>query len=174
MSTITLRPVKCVKCDITFSTHSDFLNHLTAIERHNDMTTTSENLRPGWDAWALGIAQAVSARGECTRARVGALLVDFNHRIMSAGYNGAPPGQPSCLDGVCPRAQNGVERGTLYDGPGSCIAIHAEVNCLSDATERGIIVMPGWTLYITKEPCEICMKYLEPYGLRIVWRDLSR
>jgi hypothetical protein len=31
-----LRPVKCTDCDITFSSHPDFLNHLTAIERHND------------------------------------------------------------------------------------------------------------------------------------------
>lgn len=32
----TLRPVKCVECGITWPSHPDFLNHLTAIERHNE------------------------------------------------------------------------------------------------------------------------------------------
>jgi dCMP deaminase len=133
----------------------------------------SNNIRPGWDDYFLGIADAVSARGECVRSRVGAVLVS-NRRIVSTGYNGAAPGNPSCLDGHCPRALNGVERGTTYDGPGSCIAIHAEVNCLSDATDRGILIVPGTTLYITKEPCEKCSVFMEPYGLRIVWRDTTR
>lgn len=37
-----LRLVRCEECGITFSSHPDFLNHLTAIERHkekeNDIT----------------------------------------------------------------------------------------------------------------------------------------
>jgi hypothetical protein len=36
MSTLELRPVACTECGITFSTHPDFLNHLAAIERHDE------------------------------------------------------------------------------------------------------------------------------------------
>jgi hypothetical protein len=37
------RPVKCVECGITFSSHPDFLNHLAAIERHG-RRLVSENI----------------------------------------------------------------------------------------------------------------------------------
>jgi dCMP deaminase len=133
----------------------------------------SDNIRPGWDDYFLGIASAVSARGECVRSRVGAVLVT-KRQIVSTGYNGVMAGERSCLDGACPRALNDVERGTLYEGPGSCIAIHAEVNCLTNATDRGIIVEPGSTLYLTKEPCERCAEYLQPFNLRVVWKDETR
>lgn len=59
--------------------------------------------RPDWDSWALGLATAVSLRGDCTRRRVGAVLLDKDHRIIGAGYNGSWPGGPSCLKGDCPR-----------------------------------------------------------------------
>jgi hypothetical protein len=32
----TYRPVKCVACGITWPSHHDFLNHLTAVDRHLD------------------------------------------------------------------------------------------------------------------------------------------
>ena len=133
----------------------------------------SGNIRPGWDDYFLGIAHAVSARGECVRSRVGAVLVS-QKQIIATGYNGVLPGERSCLDGACPRALNAVERGTTYEGQGSCIAVHAEVNCLTNATDRGIIIVPGMTLYVTKQPCEKCVEYLEPFGLRVVWEDLTR
>ncbi|TDD97237.1 hypothetical protein E1298_01890 [Actinomadura rubrisoli] len=62
----------------------------------------SESLpeRPSWDEYYLGIAQAVSARGDCSQRGVGAVVV---HRagnwIAGAGF-GAPPG---CLEEPCPR-----------------------------------------------------------------------
>lgn len=64
---------------------------------------TSLWTRPDFDAWALGIAEAVSLRGDCTRRRVGAVLLDTQHRLIGAGYNGSWPGGPSCLKGDCPR-----------------------------------------------------------------------
>lgn len=62
--------------------------------------------RPDWDAWALGIAEAVARRGDCTRRRVGAVVLDVRHRIIGAGYNGTRPGGPSCLAGGCPRGRH--------------------------------------------------------------------
>lgn len=127
--------------------------------------------RPGWDEYFLGIADAVSARGECTRSRVGAVLVR-ERRILATGYNGAAAGQPSCLDGACPRAAGEVPRGTPYDdtGPGACIAFHAEDNMISDCNARGIS-FAGTTAYVTKEPCERCATRLSVYGVPAVWRD---
>lgn len=61
--------------------------------------------RPGWREYFLGVAEAVAARGDCTRRRVGAVLVQ-DHRIVSTGYNGAPRGAPGCLEGACPRGRH--------------------------------------------------------------------
>jgi dCMP deaminase len=127
--------------------------------------------RPGWDDYFLGIAEAVAARGECVRSRVGAVLVR-DRRIVATGYNGVAAGEASCLDGFCPRGRSGVPRGTPYDpdGVGACIATHAEENAVHDAMQRGLQV-PGGTMYLTKEPCERCAPYLALWGLRVVWRD---
>lgn len=61
--------------------------------------------RPGWDQYFLGIAQAVSARADCTRRKVGAVIVK-DRRIVSTGYNGAASGEGSCLAGDCPRGRH--------------------------------------------------------------------
>lgn len=67
------------------------------------MTTWDEWTRPDFDTWALGIAEAISLRGDCTRRRVGAVLLDRHNRLIGAGYNGTRPGGKSCLKGDCPR-----------------------------------------------------------------------
>lgn len=63
-------------------------------------------VRPNWDTWALGVAMAVSERGDCTRRQVGAVILDKDHGPVSFGYNGTYPGGPSCLKGDCPRGRH--------------------------------------------------------------------
>ena len=127
--------------------------------------------RPDWDEYFLDIADAVSARGECVRSQVAAVLVR-DRRIVATGYNGVEPGAQSCLDGICPRERLGAPRGTLYS-EAPCIATHAEDNAIRDAYARGLDV-PGCTVYVTKEPCEDCAGLLRGLQLRVVWRDRSR
>ena len=146
--------------------------------------------RPTWDDYFGNIAVAVSARGDCTRRRVGAVIVKDN-RIVATGYNGAEAGGPSCLKGECPRGKHYRVKCRCPGGsrthavecacgqmlpcpeastPGSdysnCIAIHAEANAIlyadRDKTE-------GATIYITEEPCADCAKLIRGSGIeRIV------
>ncbi len=67
-------------------------------------------MRPNWDEWALGIAKAVSTRGDCTRRQVGAVILDAWHGPVSFGYNGTRPGEPGCLDGACPRGRHYADK----------------------------------------------------------------
>lgn len=62
-------------------------------------------IRPGWDEYFLKIAEAVALRANCTRRKAGAVIVK-HRRIVSTGYNGAPAGEPGCLDGHCPRGRH--------------------------------------------------------------------
>lgn len=125
--------------------------------------------RPGWDTYFLGIAEAVAARADCSRRKVGAVVVR-DRRIVATGYNGAPPGEPGCLEGACPRARSEVEPGSSYDtGPGACISLHAEMNAIVYAGRDGCV---GSTLYITAEPCAGCMKLVRASGLAsVVWPE---
>lgn len=127
--------------------------------------------RPDWPEYFLGIAGAVSKRADCTRRRVGAVLVDAEHRIVSTGYNGAPAGEPGCAsEGACPRGRlNTVATRTQYDtGDGKCIAVHAEVNALNYARQ------PAAVMYVTCEPCPPCYHALGAAGINlIVWPEES-
>ena len=123
-------------------------------------------IRPYWHQYFLNIAATVATRADCTRRKVGAVIVDKDHRIVSTGYNGAWPGGPSCLAGQCPRGRMSKEEvvpGSSYDtGAGSCIALHAEQNAISYADWGK---MQGSTIYITHEPCGGCQRMILGSGL---------
>lgn len=138
--------------------------------------------RPDWDTYFLSIARAVAARADCTRRRIGAVVVDEDHRILATGYNGSPPGGPSCLKGECPRGRHyqsamgpaecmcgedwpckyGVPQDSSYDsGPGVCEAVHAEANALLFARAS----VKGATLYCTDAPCPGCSRLIAGAGI---------
>lgn len=122
--------------------------------------------RPTWTEYYLGIAEAVSKRGECSRRQVGAVIVK-DHTIVATGYNGAPPGQASCLDGGCPRAFSDAVPGTGYAESG-CVAVHAEANAIIRAGRDRCV---GSTMYLTDEPCDLCAPLLDAAGIaRAIWR----
>lgn len=126
------------------------------------------------DEHGLVVAMAVALRADCTRRRVGTLIVDKFGRTVDTGRNGAPPGRPGCLtEGACPRGQLTYEQvapGSTYSaGAGKCIALHAEVNALlhSDPAARR-----GGTIYISDPPCDDCCTALAGSGLhRAMWPE---
>ena len=129
--------------------------------------------RPDWNDYFLTIAEAVSRRADCTRRRVGAVIVDRDHRIVSTGYNGAEAGGPSCLKGDCPRGRQTatqVAPGSSYDtGAGACIALHAEQNAIMYAGQARCV---DSSLYVTTEPCDGCLRMIRASGLAmVVWPD---
>ena len=124
--------------------------------------------RPGWDAWGLMLARAVAERADCSRRRVGAVIMLPDHSIVATGYNGAPSGAVGCLAGGCPRARSGVVAYSSYDtGAGVCIALHAEQNALLRASWGE---MQGSTIYVTDKPCDGCRRMISGTPLaRVVY-----
>lgn len=90
--------------------------------------------RPKWDDYFIQIAADVSMRATCKRAAVGAVIVKDN-RILCTGYNGAPAGEPHCLDEGCILVDGHCKR-----------SIHAETNAIAQAAKYGI-ALEGATLY---------------------------
>lgn len=121
----------------------------------------NNTFRPGWDSYFNLITIAVASRADCTRRRVGAVIVDADHRIISTGYNGAPSGLPGCLEGACPRGQMSYEEIGALSAYDNCISIHAEANALLYAR----VSLVGATMYITCEPCKDCAKLISGSGI---------
>lgn len=118
-------------------------------------------------------AFAFAIRADCTRRRVGCIVVDAYGRVIGSGRNGAPSGQPGCLtSGACPRGQltyDQVAAGTPYQGGGACIALHSELNGIAFTDPHA---RRGGTIYITDAPCDECAKHLAGSGLaRVVWPE---
>lgn len=122
-------------------------------------------MRISRDQMYFAMAMAAAARGTCLRKQIGAVIVP-KRGLVIIGYNGAPPGQPQCID-------EGV--GCLIDKKvGGCVrTLHAEVNAIAWAARHGVAI-EGATLYSTVSPCLACAKafitagiarvmYLEPY-----------
>ena len=126
--------------------------------------------RPDWNEYFLLIAEAVSARSDCERSKVGAVVVK-DRRIRSTGFNGAPAGMPGCS--TCPRRTSDCAPGSDYS---NCVAVHAEANALLYCDREDLI---NATLYITREPCYGCQKLIAATGIvRVVTpegqREISR
>ncbi len=116
-----------------------------------------DSYRPSWDDYFMAMARIIATRSTCNRLRAGAVLVK-NHRIISTGYNGAPPHLPHC-DGPA---------GHLME-EGHCIrTVHGEENTILQAAAVGGVTSEGATLYTTYSPCYHCAKKIIVAGVKRV------
>ena len=112
----------------------------------------------------MELAEVVKKRANCTRRRVGAVIVkDF--RIIATGYNGTPHGIKNCSEGGCLRCRR-RDKGeiTSYEYEESCVCIHAEQNAIIQAAYLGTSTK-GATLYSTTNPCASCAKMMINAGI---------
>lgn len=122
--------------------------------------------RPGWDEYFLNVAKAISMRGDCTRSRVGAVIVNWEKRIISTGYNGTLPGIKGCLEGNCARGRLDYSQLPAYSDYGNCDATHAEANAISFLDSGEGLTFPfGLTMYVTREPCADCYSLIRHFGI---------
>lgn len=124
-------------------------------------------MRPSWDEYFMDIAELVRTRSTCLRRKVGAVVVRDN-RILTTGYNGAPPGAKHCDEVGCLREKMGIPSGERHE---LCRALHGEQNAVIQAAKYGISI-EGATIYTTTYPCVICTKILISSGIRkIVFKE---
>lgn len=96
-----------------------------------------------WDRFFFEMAHGVAELSKDPDRKVGALLVSPDRRQFSMGYNGFPPHMedlPSLL------ADREFKRQNM---------VHAEDNCV----RHGVIghgSVSGFTLYVTRFPCQEC------------------
>ena len=129
----------------------------------NERSPIQGAMRPDWDEYYMNIARAVSARSNCVRRKVGALII-VGRAIISTGYNGTPMGVRNCAEGGCPRCLSKAAPGEGYD---ACVCVHAEQNSIALAARHGNATNGG-ILYTTLRPCFSCAKESIQAGIREV------
>jgi len=111
-----------------------------------------------WDDVWMTMAIAIGQRSRCVRSQAGCVLVSFDQRVVSVGYNGPARSwrmdetRGTTCDVWCPRASTGG--GLSYDDD---VAIHAEANALIRAD---FLQLEGGAAYVTRMPCFMCAKML--------------
>ena len=123
------------------------------------MTTKRDDVLT-WDEYFMGLAHLSALRSKDPNTRVGAAIVDENHRVVSVGYNGFPKG---CDDDVFPWEREGETLDTKY-----AFVVHAELNAILNSKWP----VQGCTIYVSLFPCNECAKAIIQSGIkRIVYES---
>ena len=103
----------------------------------------------------MGIAVLSAMRSKDPNTKVGACIVDDDHKVVSIGYNGMPMGLPE--EELSWNKGEGLDSKYLY-------VCHAEFNAILN-TRNGSSVKGG-TLYVTLFPCNECAKACIQTGIK--------
>jgi dCMP deaminase len=132
-------------------------------------------MRPTWDEYFMLIAKLVSTRSTCNSRPTGAVLLK-DKQILATGYNGSMPGAPHCIDDIMPDGTPYCHRRALriadVDKYNYCRASHAEANAIAQAARYGVAIK-GATLYVTLQPCFVCLKLLATAQIKRVYFELA-
>lgn len=121
--------------------------------------------RKEWNEVWFDVAKAIAQRARCSRAQIGAVIVNGDQRLISTGYNGPARDYPvkgECMN-WCDRAKGITGLSGAYDG---CPSIHAEANALLYVDRSAI---EDSTIYVTAPPCMGCAKLISNSGIKRVY-----
>ena len=124
----------------------------------------SNDKRPSWDDYFLGLANAASKRATCNRGKSGCVIVR-DKQVLATGYVGSPTGLPHCDDVGHLIKKVIQENGKTTE---HCLrTVHAEQNAICQAAKRGVSIA-GATIYTRMTPCRTCAMLLINCGIERV------
>lgn len=107
-----------------------------------------------WDDFFFDICQVISSKSKDNSTKVGAVIVNSGHSIISTGFNGFPIGVDDTIS-------------SRYDRPEKYLwTCHAEENAIAFAARNGISTNDA-TLYSNRMPsCSRCSRLALQAGIR--------
>lgn len=105
-----------------------------------------------WTKRFLDLAEHIAEWSYDPRTKVGAVITDDRHRIISIGYNGFPRGVKDLKDRY-------IDRETKH-----LFVAHAERNALDNSP----MSVEDCTLYVPLPPCNECAKSIIQRGIKKV------
>lgn len=110
-----------------------------------------------WDRRWLALARHYATWSKDPSTKVGCVVVSYENRQVSMGYNGFPQGVDDD-----PELYRDRESKLLR-------VVHADANAIFSAAREGI-ALDGATMYLTGPPCQECVKAIIQAGIaRVVW-----
>ena len=110
-----------------------------------------------WDEYFMAMAKLSALRSKDPNTKVGACIVDQDHKVVSNGYNGMPRGIDETK--VSWNKGEGLDSKYLY-------VCHAEFNAILNT--RNGASLRGCRLYVTLFPCNECAKAVIQTGIKEV------
>lgn len=130
-------------------------------KRHTESNTST---RPTWDDTWMSVASVIALRSQCSKAQVGCVVVDEDQQVLSASYNGPPPG--TSYNGPCIHWCTRAITGESTPDYSNCPSSHAEVNAIA----RMPRTTKQTTIYINRMCCFSCAKTIASAGIsRVVY-----
>lgn len=117
-----------------------------------------------WDEYFIKMIDLIASKSKDTSTKVGCVIVDKNHSIISTGYNGFPRG-------VDDSKKERYERPMKYS-----YTEHSERNAIYNAARRGNKV-EECRMYVDWLPCCDCARAIIQSGIKEViidGRDLNK
>ena len=114
-----------------------------------------------WDQTWMEICKIIAKRSKDPVRKVGAIIVNDDHKIVSLGYNG----MPNVIEGlnndeIYPWSKgNDDPKDTKYP-----YVVHAELNAILNAAQS----VKGCTLYVNYNCCNECCKAIVQSGIKKV------
>jgi len=109
-----------------------------------------------WDIRYLDLAKEIASWSKDPSKQIGAVAIGEKGQVLAQGYNGFPRG-------IDDSEEKYLDRETKYK-----YVVHAEMNCIYNATYNGVSLQ-GATLYIYGLPtCSECAKGLIQVGVKRV------
>lgn len=106
-------------------------------------------MRESWDDFFMKMAELMATRSKDPSTKVGAVIVDYNKRVIGLGYNGFP----RFVDDDAERYQDKMVKYSMI--------VHAEANAILNSTTK----LSDVTLYTTMFPCSECTKLIIQSGV---------
>lgn len=114
-----------------------------------------------WDEYFMGIASLSALRSKDPNTKVGACIVDKDHKVVTIGYNGMPRGVDE--EELSWNKGEGLDNKYLY-------VCHAEMNAILNT--RNGAALKDCVLYVTLFPCNECAKAIIQVGIKeLVYAD---
>ena len=112
------------------------------------------NKNISWDEYFMGMAKLSSLRSKDPNTKVGACIVDAEHKVVSNGYNGMPTGIDESK--ISWNRGEGLDSKYLY-------VCHAEFNAILNT--RNGASLKGCSIFVTLFPCNECTKAIIQSGI---------
>jgi dCMP deaminase len=127
----------------------------------------SASTRPSWDDYFMEVADAISKRATCDRAKSGCVIAR-EKQILATGYVGSPISFPHCDEVGHELRKSFNEDGTISQ---HCIrTVHAEQNAICQAAKRGVSIEDA-TVYCRMTPCRVCAMLLINCGIKRIYAE---